>query len=146
MKCVPAGNVTQITEQPHQIIVVGAGKTALDTCVWLLTNGVPPAQIRWIKPREGWWLNRRYHQPHKYLPDFFAGVGMQVGAFAEATSIDDLFNRLKDDEILLRVDTSIRPTMMHGAIVSETELALYDRSRTWCDWAVCAASRPTASC
>lgn len=124
VQCIPAGKVTQITQQPKQIVVIGAGKTAMDTCVWLLTNGVPAAAIRWIKPREGWWLNRRYHQPHKYLPDFYAGTGMQVQAFAEATSVDDLLDRLEADEILLRVDTSVRPTMMHGAIVSETELAL----------------------
>jgi hypothetical protein len=124
VQCIAAGNVTQITQQPKQITVIGAGKTAMDTCVWLLTNGVPAAAIRWIKPREGWWLNRRYHQPHDYLPDFYAGVGTQVRAFAEATSIDDIFDRLEADEIFLRVDTSVRPTMMHGAIVSETELAL----------------------
>lgn len=124
VRCIPAGKVTQIARPPKQVVVIGAGKTALDTCVWLLANGVPAQAIRWIKPREGWWLNRRYHQPHDYLPDFYAGVGMQVRAFAEATSIDDIFDRLEADEMLLRVDTSVRPTMMHGAIVSETELAL----------------------
>jgi hypothetical protein len=124
VRCIPAGSVTQITQQPKQIVIIGAGKTAMDTCVWLQTNGVPASAIRWIKPREGWWLNRRYYQPHTYLPDFYAGVGKQVQAIAEATSMDDLFDRLEADEIFLRVDRSVRPTMMHGAIVSETEVAL----------------------
>jgi hypothetical protein len=124
VQCIPAGAVTRITQAPKQITVIGAGKTAMDTCVWLLTNGVPAASIRWIKPREGWWLNRRYHQPHNFLPDFYAGAGMQVKAFAEATSIDDVFDRLEAEGMFLRVDTSVKPTMMHGAILSETELAL----------------------
>ncbi|CAN5162518.1 NAD(P)/FAD-dependent oxidoreductase [soil metagenome] len=124
VQCIPAGKVTQITRPASQITVIGAGKTAMDTCVWLLTNGVPAAALRWIKPREGWWLDRRYHQPHEFLPDFYAGVGMQVQAFAEATSIEDIFDRLETGGMLLRVDPTVRPTMMHGAIISETELAL----------------------
>ncbi len=124
VRCIPAGSVIHITQQPGKFVVIGAGKTALDTCVWLLSNGVPAPAIRWIKPREGWWLNRRFHQPHTLLPDFYAGASMQVQAFAEATSPDDVFTRLEADGLLLRVDASVRPTMMHGAIVSETELAL----------------------
>jgi hypothetical protein len=124
VQCIPAGKITQITQQPKQITVIGAGKTAMDTCVWLLNNGVPADAIRWIKPREGWWLNRRYHQPHDFLPDFYAGVGMQVQAFAEAASMDDVFDRLEAGGMMLRVDTSVRPTMLHGAIASETEVAL----------------------
>ena len=124
IRCIPAGNVTQIKQKPKQVVVIGAGKTAMDTCVWLLSNGMPAAAIRWIKPREGWCLNRRYYQPHNYLPDFYAGVGMQLRAFAEATSIDEIFIRLEAEGMLLRVDTSVRPTKMQGAIVSESELAL----------------------
>ncbi|OAJ54896.1 hypothetical protein A6V36_08655 [Paraburkholderia ginsengiterrae] len=36
VRCVPAGDVTRITERPERFVVIGAGKTALDTCVWLL--------------------------------------------------------------------------------------------------------------
>lgn len=121
---IPAGDVTRLAPASRTFVIVGGGKTALDTCVWLLTNGVSASDIQWVKPREGWWLNRRYHQPHTLLPDFYAGVGLQLKAMAQATSIDDLFLRLEADNFFLRVDPASMPTMLHGAIVSEAEIAL----------------------
>jgi len=122
--CVPASDLPRLAVGARSFVVIGAGKTALDTCVWLLTNGVPASAMRWVKPRESWWLNRRFHQPHTMLPDFYVGVGLQMQAMAEASSIDDLFLRLEADGFLLRVDTSVMPTMQRGAITSEAELAL----------------------
>lgn len=124
VRCIPAGAVTQLRESPQKFVVIGAGKTAMDTCVWLLTHGVPPSSIRWVKPREGWWLNRRFHQPLSQLPDFYAGVGLQFQALAKAQTLDDLFLRLEAAGFFLRVDPTVMPTMFHGAIVSEVELAL----------------------
>ena len=122
--CVPAGEVVRLPDRMRNFVVIGAGKTALDTCVWLLTHGVPAASIRWVKPRESWWLNRRFHQPHAGLPDFYAGVGLQFAAMAQATTPDDFFLQLEAANFLLRVDTKVMPTMFHGAILSEVELAL----------------------
>ena len=124
VQCIPAGDVTRLNESARPFVVIGAGKTALDTCVWLLTNGVPASSIRWVKPRESWWLNRRFHQPHTLLPEFYAGVGLQFQAMAQATSVNDLFLRLEADDFFLRVDRTVMPTMMRGAILSEVELAL----------------------
>ena len=124
VRCIPAGEVIDLSEPAQSFVVLGAGKTALDTCIWLLTNGVPAASIQWVKPREGWWLNRRFHQPRTGLPDFYAGVGMQFQAMAHATTLDDVFTRLEAAGFLLRVDQTVMPSMMHGAIVSEAELAL----------------------
>ncbi|NPC59304.1 NAD(P)-binding protein [Caenimonas soli] len=124
VRCVAAGDITRLTHRPERFVVIGAGKTALDACVWLISQGVRPAAIRWIKPREGWWLNRSYHQPHTYLPDFYGGVGLQLQAMAHATSVDDVFARLESNGFFLRVDTAVTPTMCHGAIVSEVELGL----------------------
>ena len=127
VRCVPAGDVARLDQPAGRFVVIGAGKTALDTCVWLLGQGVPPASIGWIKPREGWWLNRRYHQPHGFLPDFFAGIGLQLEAIAQAASIDDVFLKLETDGFFLRVDTSVLPTMCRAAVVSEPELELLRR-------------------
>jgi hypothetical protein len=127
--CIPAGKVTQITQQPSEIVVIGAGKTALDTCVWLLTHGVAPSRIRWVKPREGWWLNRRHYQPLAQLPEFYAGAAVLTQAIAEAASVNELFTRLEADRLLLRVDRSVEPTMMHGGIISEAELEVLRQIR-----------------
>jgi len=124
VRCVPAGDVARLVDHAGRFVVIGAGKTALDVCVWLLTQGVPASAIQWVKPREGWWLNRRFHQPHSLLPEFYAGVGLQLQAIAQATSVDEVFLQLEADGFFLRVDPTVMPTMSHGAIVSEAELAL----------------------
>lgn len=124
VRCVAAGDIARVADRPERYVVIGAGKTALDTCVWLLSQGVSAGAIQWVRPRESWWLNRRFNQPGEGLPDFFAGVGLQVKAMANATSVDDLFARLEHDGIFLRVDTAVAPTMSRGAIVSEAELVL----------------------
>lgn len=124
VRCVAAGDITRVADRPERYVVIGTGKTALDTCVWLLSQGVPASAIQWVRPREGWWLNRRFHQPGAGLPDFFAGVGLQLKAMAQATSVDDVFARLEADGFFLRVDAKVEPTMSRGAMVSEAELAL----------------------
>lgn len=123
-RCVPAGEIARPAERADDFVVIGAGKTAIDTCVWLLEQGVDPACIRWIKPREGWWLNRRFYQPLTLLPDLYRGIGIQLEAMAQATSVQDLYARLEAQQYFLRVDTTVAPTMCHGAVISESELAL----------------------
>ncbi len=53
VRCVPAGDLSDVRETPDRYVIVGAGKTALDACAHLLERGVPPDRICWIKPREG---------------------------------------------------------------------------------------------
>jgi hypothetical protein len=127
VRCLPAGEIARIGERPEKFVVIGAGKTAVDACVWMLEQGVPASSIRWIKPREAWWLNRRFHQPHTLLPDFYRGIAIELEAMAQATSIDELCARLEGKGFLLRVDAGVAPTMLHGAIISEAELALLRR-------------------
>lgn len=124
VRCVPAGEIARISERPERFVIIGAGKTALDACVWLLEQGVPASAIQWIKPREAWWVNRQFSQPHALLPDLFRGMAIQLEAMAQATSIQDLFVRLESEEFFLRIDPNIAPTMFRGAMISETELGL----------------------
>lgn len=124
VRCVPAGGLVSITGRPEGFVIIGAGKTALDACVWLLENGVPATSIQWIRPREAWWLNRSYHQPNELLPDFYQGMAIQLEAMAQATSIEDLVSRLETDKFFLRIDPDITPTMFRGAVISEAELEL----------------------
>ena len=127
VRCVPAGALARLDQRPDDFVVIGAGKTAIDTCVWLLEQGVEPDAIRWVKPREGWWLNRRFYQPHTLLPDLYRGVAIQLEAMAQATSIPDLYARLEQQRFFLRVDTAVEPNMVRGAVLSESELELVRR-------------------
>lgn len=127
VRCVPAGEIAHIEERPERYVIIGAGKTALDACVWLLERGVAASAIRWIKPREAWWMNRRFQQPHSLLPDSYNGVAIQLEAMAQATSIHDLFARLEAEDFCLRVDPTVTPSMLRGAVISEAELKLLRR-------------------
>ena len=129
VRCVPAGEIVHIVEQPERFVVIGSGKTALDTCVWLLEQNVPASSICWIKPREAWWLNRRFQQPLALLPDSYRGTAIQLEAMAQAASIEDLFARLEAEKLFLRVDAGVAPTMFRGAVISEAELALLRNDR-----------------
>lgn len=127
VRCIPAGALASLNQRPDDFVVIGAGKTAIDTCVWLLEQGVDPDSIRWVKPREGWWLNRKFYQPGALLPDLIRGVAIQLEAMAQATSIHDLYARLEAQSFFLRVDTAVEPNMVRGAVISESELGLLRR-------------------
>jgi hypothetical protein len=103
--------------------IVGAGKTGMDACLWLLRNGIPPERVRWIMPRDSWLMNRATVQPApRFLDEVRAAIVGRMKASFEATSVDDLFERLEANGSLMRIDTSVQPTMYHCAIVSEREL------------------------
>lgn len=109
----------------QRFCILGAGKTAMDAAVWLLRNGAPPDAIQWVMPRDSWVQNRLHAQPG--LEFFHQSIGGEVhrlAAFAEATSIDDLFLRLEDKGLMLRVDPQQRPTLFHYATISTGEVAL----------------------
>ncbi|MFW5920347.1 MAG: NAD(P)-binding protein [Polyangiales bacterium] len=101
--------------------IVGAGKTAMDTCVWLLDNGVPPEDIRWIRPRDPWTLDRRYWQPLSQLPWLIEGLSLQYQAAAEAEDVPDLFRRLENSGQLVRLDPDVEPEVFRGATTSADE-------------------------
>jgi hypothetical protein len=124
VRCVPVGDIARLNWCPGRFVIIGGGKTALDACVWLLERGVPATAIRWMRPRDSWWMNRKFQQPHRLLPDFYRGTAIQIEAMAQAGSVDELFARLESEGVVVRIDSSVVPTMFRGAIVSDSELRL----------------------
>jgi len=120
--CIPIGALTSVKTPPEGYVIIGAGKTAMDGVCWLLDNGTPPDDIRWIRPREPWMLNRAFFQPGEGLPTTFAGIVLDVEAVAECESIEQVFDRLEEHHVILRLDPSIQPSMLKGATVSLGEL------------------------
>ena len=53
VRCMTPSELTRLEQPPERFVIIGAGKTALDACVWLLERGVPATAIRWVRPREG---------------------------------------------------------------------------------------------
>jgi hypothetical protein len=121
-RCVPVNALAYLTERPEGYVIIGAGKTALDACSWLLDSGVSPRDIRWIKPREAWFLNRAFAQGGELVGTLLEGIALQLEAAVQATSSEDLFRRLEASGQLLRVDASVAPTMFKGPTVSVGEV------------------------
>lgn len=106
-----------------QYVIVGGGKTGIDTALWLLEQGVDPARIVWIMPRDAWLLNRRKTQPGiEFFEHSIGAQADQMQAIAEAESLEDLFDRLEAAGVMLRIDRDVPPQMFHGATVSEAEV------------------------
>jgi hypothetical protein len=116
----PVNDLVNVGEAPSQYVVVGSGKTATDACIWLMARGVDPDAICWIRPRDPWMINRAVVQPD---PAVFLGmVADTMHAAAAATSLDDLFFRLEDAGIMLRIDQSVVPTMAKAPTLAQWEL------------------------
>ena len=124
----PLNDLPKIKTPPAGFVVIGGGKTGIDACLWLLENRVDPDKITWIISRDAWLLDRRNTQPTE---EFFNNtIGAQAAQFesvAQATSIVDMFDRLEASGVLLRLDKSVRPSMFHGATISQKELKALHR-------------------
>jgi hypothetical protein len=113
---------------PSRFVIVGSGKTATDTCIWLLDNGVDPDAICWVRPRDPWMINRAVVQPD---PAVFLGMAADVEqAAVGAASADEMFLRLEDAGVMLRIEPSVIPTMAKVPTLARWEL---DRLRTITD-------------
>ena len=123
---VPPGELTRLGQRsrpPAHFAILGAGKTAMDTAIYLIDQGVSPEAITWVMPRDAWLLNRAQTQPgDAFFEATLGGQADQMAAWAEARSIDDLFDRLEACGAVLRIDPSRRPTMFHLATVSQAEV------------------------
>jgi hypothetical protein len=115
---------------PRHFVVLGAGKTAMDACLWLLQSGADADSIQWVMPRDSWLVNRVGTQNGpEFFFDAIGGQADQVEAFASATSLDDLFLRLEACGAMLRIDRDHMPQMFHFATVSNDEVEVLRRIR-----------------
>lgn len=119
----PINELPTVSNIPTGFVIIGAGKTGIDACLWLLENQVDASKITWIMPRDSWLLDRRHIQP---CEEFFElSMGSQAATYeaaAQATSISDLFDRLEAAGVFLRIDKNVTPTMFRMATVSKMEL------------------------
>ncbi len=128
VRCVTPNALVGITDFPARITVVGAGKTGIDACLWLLRQGIAPERLTWIAPRDSWLIDRQLAQPGEQFADVtsLTLIGT-VEAVHAAISIADLFDRLETCGRLIRLDTAVRPTMYRCATVSIAEHAALQR-------------------
>ena len=78
--------------------------------------------ITWIRPRDSWILNRVFFQPGQGVVPTFEGVVLDLEAVAECDSIEQVYERLEERQVMLRIDRSVQPSMLKGATASVGEL------------------------
>ncbi|MHA7820104.1 MAG: NAD(P)-binding protein [Erythrobacter sp.] len=110
---------------PPHYAVIGAGKTAMDTVVWLIESGVDPDKIDWVRPRDSWMFNRKLLQPAKHAIEDLIRFQTDLAECAAASADgDEMFAKLGERGTMLRIDPEVTPSMFHYAVISEAEVDL----------------------
>jgi hypothetical protein len=122
VRLIPINDLVALSDPGSGYTVIGAGKTAMDACGWLLDGGVEPEAIRWIRPRDTWLLDRAFQQPLELVGSLIEGLSLQVQAAACAENVADLFHRLEACGQLVRLEEAVEPTMYRAATISQAEL------------------------
>jgi hypothetical protein len=86
----------------------------------LLDRGTRPEAVTWIRPRDAWILNRAFFQPGQART--FAAVVLQLEAMVASDSVEEVYERLEEHEVMLRTDPAVVPTMMKGGTASIHEV------------------------
>lgn len=98
VRCVPLNELVKLAQPQAGYVIVGAGKTGMDACLWLLERGVAPDDIRWIMPRDCWLQDRANIQSgDEFFMNTWGNLTSQLEAVVAADSPDDLMLRLEAD-------------------------------------------------
>ena len=123
VECVAPNALVGLGGQWDNYVIVGAGKTSIDACLFLLENGVNPDNICWIKPRESWLWDRACAQAKDLFATSIRPFSLgQVKTIAESESLEDLFARANAEGLMLRIDEAVKPTMFRCATVTLSEI------------------------
>lgn len=121
-RVVPVNDLPEASPTASSYVILGSGKTAADACIWLLDNDVEPDRIRWVRPREAWFYDRRHFQPLEQVGAIIEGVSLDAEAGAGAANVGNLFEQLEASGRLSRIDPSCPATMFRGTMLSSGEL------------------------
>jgi hypothetical protein len=122
VRLIPPNALVDLADPADRFTVIGAGKTALDTCGWLLDSGVDPDRIRWIRSRDPWLFDRAFMQPLELVGSYMQLQARWVEAAALAEDGPDLARRLEDAGVFVRVDPAVEPLAFRGATISVREV------------------------
>ncbi|HYL07379.1 MAG TPA: NAD(P)-binding protein [Candidatus Udaeobacter sp.] len=119
---IPPNDLVDLDRPLSDVTVIGAGKTAMDTCTWLLDAGVDPERIRWIRPRDSWMFERTYMQPLDLVARYMQMQAHWIEVAAEAEDGHDFAHRLEERGVFVRIDRTVEADLFRGATISLGEL------------------------
>lgn len=122
VRFIAPNDLVDLSEPASGFTVLGAGKTAMDTCNWLLEAGVDPEAIQWLRPSDPWLFNRACMQPKELVGSYLQFQATWLEQAAHADDAADFAHRLEAAGALMRIDPGTEPTAYRGAIISHLEL------------------------
>jgi hypothetical protein len=120
-RVVTPSELVELADSAGGFTILGAGKTAMDVCTWLLCRSVAPEDIRWVRPRDAWTLDRTFAQPLDLVAGMIQGLADAYEGAAEASDVKDLYARAEGCGQIHRLDPEVEPDMFHGATLSAAE-------------------------
>jgi len=101
---------------------LGAGKTAVDAILHLLSNGIDESRITWIISRDVWFFLRN----HIFKSYFYKTSSIILKSVTEAKSIQDAFLTLEQKGIAGRLQPKCPslPEVFKGALIYAEDLHL----------------------
>lgn len=97
----------------RQFIVLGAGKTAMDTVVFLQSAmGIPPSNISWVIPNDVWMLARDKGAPSSY----------PKALLENDNDKDKACLALEAQGLIVRLDPEVKPTRFRFPVVGKDEI------------------------
>jgi len=122
VRMIPPNDLVDLDEPAAGFTILGAGKTAMDTCNWLMDSGVDPNMIQWFRPRDPWLFNRASMQPLELVGSYMHLQACWVEAAAESEDAVEFAHRLEADGVFVRISPHIEPRAFRGATISMREL------------------------
>ncbi|RDW57783.1 hypothetical protein BP5796_12584 [Coleophoma crateriformis] len=121
--CTPPNHLPNVAKDFTNFTVLGAGKTAMDTCLWLLEQDVDPARIRWIIPADYWFFNRANIQGSlEFFEESIDGFAGMFESISEARNASDFTLGCERAGVWMRLDPTIEPKQFHAATLAPREV------------------------
>jgi hypothetical protein len=102
--------------------VIGGGKTAMDTCSWLLDMDVDPDRVRWVRSRDAWLFDRTWFQPLQLVESWLQMSAGWVESAARARNGKEFAQHLEERGIFIRIDPAAEADLFRGATISRREV------------------------
>lgn len=122
VRVIPPNDLVKVRTTSAGFTILGAGKTAMDTCTWLLEKGVDKDSITWIRSRDVWSINRSWTQPLDLVESRARFSAAWLEAAAVAATGTEMALKLEEMGVFLRLDRDVVPSAFRGATISESEI------------------------
>jgi len=119
MTVIPVNDLVRPPAGPWtEYYIVGAGKTGMDSVLYLLDKGVPPERVNLVSPHDCWIINR------ESLNDTtnFGKTLLNVFCDDNLKTVSEHMFALEKNGVLLRLSKDVEPTRLKGAVVADDEV------------------------